>query len=374
MDEQRLEILFQKYLNKKATDAEKQEFFEFIRQPGSGEILRVLSEKYPVAEDLVIQLPDEASGQILTAVLASDEPDTVKIPFQHSIRRRWMPYAAAVLLLIIAGASYVFFHRQPTENVAVAGNQVIKDALPGHNGAVLTLSNGRSVVLDTAKNGRLMDGFTKSGDKITVEDAHVEYATLVTPMGRQQQIMLSDGTKVWLNAGSSLRFPTRFSGNQRKVEITGEVYFEVSHNGTRPFIVIAGKEEIKVLGTHFNVNAYADEKMVKTTLLEGSVKINDKAILRPGEQYGDGTISKVDADVSVAWVFGYFQYDHADIKTVMRQLSRWYDVEVRYEGKITSETFGGEIQRNLRLSEVLELLSVTGIHYTLNGKVLTIRP
>jgi hypothetical protein len=285
-----------------------------------------------------------------------------------------MPYAAAVVLLIIAGASYVFFHRDTTEKVAVAGNQVIRDALPGHNGAVLTLSNGRSIVLDTAKNGRLMDGFTKSGDKITVEDANVEYATLVTPMGRQQQITLSDGTKVWLNAGSSLRFPTRFSGSQRKVEITGEVYFEVAHNATRPFMVSAGKEEIKVLGTHFNVNAYADEQMVKTTLLEGSVKINNKAILQPGEQYGNGIVSKVDADVSVAWIFGYFQFEHADIKTVMRQLSRWYDVEVRYEGRITSEIFGGEIQRNLKLSEALELLSVTGIHYTLNGKMLTIRP
>jgi transmembrane sensor len=374
MDEQRLEILFQKYLSKTATDAEKREFFEFVRHPGSGEILRTLSEKYPVAEDLVIQLPEDASHQILTAVLASDQPAIASIPSQHSIGRRWMPYAAAILLLIVAGASYVFFHRDTTEKVAVAGNHVIMDAMPGHNGAVLTLSNGRSIVLDTAKNGRLMDGFTKSGDKITVEEAGVEYATLVTPMGRQQQITLSDGTKVWLNAGSSLRFPTRFSGNQRKVEITGEAYFEVAHNATRPFMVSAGKEEIKVLGTHFNVNAYADEQMVKTTLLEGSVKINDKAILQPGEQCGDGRISKVDAGVSVAWVFGYFQFEHADIKTVMRQLSRWYDVEVRYEGKITSEIFGGEIQRNLKLSEALELLSVTGIHYTLNGKMLIIRP
>jgi ferric-dicitrate binding protein FerR (iron transport regulator) len=114
--------------------------------------------------------------------------------------------------------------------------------------------------------------------------------------------------------------------------------------------------------------------MVKTTLLEGSVKINNNAILQPGEQYGNGIVSKVDTDASVAWVFGYFQFVHADIRTVMRQLSRWYDVEVRYEGKITSEVFGGEMQRNLKLSEVLEILSGTGIHYTLDGKILTIRP
>jgi hypothetical protein len=374
MDEQRLEILFFRYLNKTATDAEKREFFEFVREPGSDEILRTLSEKYPVAENLLIQLPDDASHQILTAVLASEKPATAQLPSKHPIRRLWMPYAAAVLLLTLAGASYVFFHRGPTKKVAVVGNLIIKDALPGHSGAVLLLSNGRSVVLDTARNGKLLEGFTKSDDKITVENAEAEYATLVTPPGRQQQVTLSDGTKVWLNAGSSLRFPTRFSAIQRRVEISGEVYFEVAHNATRPFLVRAGNEEISVLGTHFNVNAYADEQMVKTTLLEGSVKINNHAMLQPGEQYGNGVISKVDAEASVAWVFGYFQFDHADIKTVMRQLSRWYDVEVRYEGKITSELFGGGVQRNLKLSEVLELLSGTGIHYTLNGKMLTIRP
>jgi hypothetical protein len=374
MDEQRLEILFQKYLNKTATDAEKREFFELVRQPGSDELLRTLSEKYPVSENLQIRLPDDASHQILTAVLASDKPAIVQLPSKHPARKLWLPYAAAVVLLILAGASYVFFHRDNKAEVAVAGNLVIKDALPGHNGAVLMLSNGRSIVLDTARNGKLLDGFTKSGDKITVENANAEYATLITPLGRQQQVTLADGTKVWLNAGSSLRFPTRFSEIQRRVEITGEVYLEVAHNATRPFIVSAGNEEIKVLGTHFNVNAYADEQMVKTTLLEGSVKINNNAILQPGEQYGNGIISKVDADASVAWVFGYFQFEHADIKTVMRQLSRWYDVEVRYEGKITSEIFGGEMQRNLKLSQVLELLSGTGIHYTLNDKKLTIRP
>ena len=372
MDEQRLEKLFQSYLNKTATDAERREFFELVREPGSAEILRTLSEKYPVAENWLIPLPDDASRQILTAVLASEKPATVQLP--SNARKLWMPYAAAVLLLIVAGASFIFFHRDNKAAVAVAGNLVIKDALPGHSGAVLMLSNGRSIVLDTARNGKILEGFTKSDDKITVENAMGEYATLVTPMGRQEQITLSDGTKVWLNAGSSLRFPTRFSEIQRRVEITGEVYFEVAHNATRPFIVRAGNEEIKVLGTHFNVNAYADEQVVKTTLLEGSVKVNNNAILQPGEQYGNGIISKVHAEASVAWVFGYFQFEHADIRAVMRQLSRWYDVEVRYEGKMTSEIFGGEIQRNLKLSEVLEILSGTGIHYTLDGKMLTIRP
>jgi len=373
MDEKRLELLFIKYLNKTATEAEKREFFELIRQSGSDELLRTFSEKYPVAENLLIPLPDDASQQIFAAVLASEKPEAAPVFSIHRVRKLWVRYAAAVLVLIIAGTSYLFFHKDNKEKVAVVRSLVIKDVLPGHSGAILTLSNGRSIVLDTARNGRLSEGFTKSDDKITVDNANAEYATLVTPLGRQQQITLSDGTKVWLNAGSSLRFPIKFSAAQRRVEITGEAYFEVARNATKPFFVSAGSEEIKVLGTHFNVNAYADEQMVKTTLLEGSVKINDKTLLQPGEAYGNGIVSKVDADASVAWVFGYFQFEHADIRSVMRQLSRWYGVEVRYEGKITSELFGGEIQRNLKLSEVLDLLSGTGIHYTLNDKMLIIR-
>ena len=372
MNEQRLEILFQNYLNKTATDAEKREFFEFIRQPGSDELLRSFSEKYPVAENLPVQLPDDVSHQILSAVLASGRPEPVQLSSKPAAWKLWIPYAAAVLIMILTGGAYLFVHRSHKEEIVQAGNLVIKDALPGRNGAILILSSGKSIVLDTARNGMLVAGFKKSGDKITVENAGIEYATLVTPLGRQQQVTLSDGTRVWLNAGSSLRFPARFSGPRRRVEITGEVYFEVAHNASRPFMVRAGNEEIEVLGTHFNVNAYENEQIVKTTLLEGSVKIN-KAMLQPGEQYGNGIISKVDAEASVAWVFGFFQFEHADIKTVMRQLSRWYDVEVRYEGKITSESFGGEMQRNLKLSEVLDLLSGTGVHYTLNGKMLTIR-
>jgi len=373
MDQQRLEILFQKYLNKTATDAERREFFEFIREPGSDHLLQALSEKYPVGEDPLVPLPDDTSHQILSAVLASEKSAITQLPIRPAARRRWMSYAAAVLLLLVAGTSYLFYHKTAKAPAAMTGNVVIKDALPGHSGAILMLSDGRSIVLDTAKNGRLKEGFTKSDSMIAVADTRVEYATLVTPLGRQQQLTLSDGTKVWLNAGSSVRFPTRFSGTQRKVEVTGEVYFEVASNAARPFMVTTGKEDIMVLGTQFNVNAYPDESTVRTTLLEGSIRVDDKAVLRPGQQYADGIVSEVDADASVAWVTGFFHFEHSDIKTVMRQLSRWYDVEVRYEGKPTSESFGGEIQRNLKLSEVLDLLSGIGIHYTLNDKILIIR-
>ena len=373
MDQLRLEILFQKYLNKTATDAERREFFELVREPGSDQLLQALSEKYPVGEDLLIPLPHDTSHQILSAVLASEKPAIAQLSIRPVARRRWMSYAAAVLLLVVAGTSYLFFHKTAKAPAAVTGNVVIKDALPGHSGAILMLSDGKSIVLDTAKNGRLKEGFTKSDSMIAVADTRVEYATLVTPPGRQQQLTLSDGTKVWLNAGSSVRFPTRFSGTQRKVEVTGEVYFEVASNAARPFMVTLGKEDIMVLGTHFNVNAYPDESTVRTTLLEGSIRVDDKAVLRPGQQYADGIVSEVDADASVAWVTGFFHFEHSDIKTVMRQLSRWYDVEVRYEGKPTSESFGGEIQRNLKLSEVLDLLSGIGIHYTLNDKILIIR-
>ncbi len=375
MKEQKLEILFQRYLNKTATDAEKQAFFELIRQPGAGKMLRTLSERYAVPDDFLMALSEAASHRILTAVFAAGNPPAAMlVRHLHFFRQRRVWVAAAALLLIVTGSVYLLLQRTDKKAVAVVGNQVFKDVSPGHCGALLILSGGRSIVLDTAKNGKLAEGFIKSSGAVTVQSTHLEYATLFTPLGRQQQITLSDGTKVWLNAGSSFRFPTVFTGGRRSVEINGEAYFEVAHNTALPFMVKAGNEEIKVVGTHFNVNAYADEQTVRTTLLEGSVQINNRIMLRPGEQYGNGLISKVNTDLSVAWVFGYFQFDHATIKEVMRQLARWYDVEVSYEGKITSEVFGGEMQRTLKLSEVLDLLSGTGIHYTLNGKTLIIRP
>ena len=194
---------------------------------------------------------------------------------------------------------------------------------------------------------------------------------------------MSDGTAVWLNAASSLRFPTSFNGNERRVELTGEGYFEVTKNAAMPFKVLVDDMEVKVLGTHFNVNAYSDENDIKTTLLEGQVIVTngrEEAILKPGQQVQlltDGRlkkINKVDLDAVMAWKTGLFSFKNADIKSVMSQLSNWYDVDVIYKNNYDDDRlFEGEIQKSLSLNQVLDLLSDNKIKYEIKDKVLIIK-
>ena len=211
------------------------------------------------------------------------------------------------------------------------------------------------------------------------------YNTITTANGNQYQLILSDGSRVWLNAASSIRFPTSFSGYERKVEITGEAYFEVAKNAAKPFKVdfknkAGEKDEIEVLGTHFNVNTYTDEPEMKTTLLEGSVKItaaNKMQMLAPGQQArltinGIELKKNVDLDQVMAWKNGYFLFDNTDIYTLMRQISRWYNIEVIYEPNVKNDVFFGEIERKAELNEVLKILEVGDLHFKLNGHKLTV--
>jgi ferric-dicitrate binding protein FerR (iron transport regulator) len=210
------------------------------------------------------------------------------------------------------------------------------------------------------------------------------YNTISTPKGGQYQVTLSDGSKVWLNAASSLRFPATFSGKERKVELTGEGYFEVAHNKKMPFHVTVNDLDVEVLGTHFNINAYADESAIKTTLLEGSVKVvkgNETKIIEPGEQASVTTSEdeinvkqQVDLEQVVAWKNGIFQFERADIESVMRQISRWYDIDVDYHGRV-SEHFGGTISRDVNISDVLKMLEMTGgVNFKIDGKKVIVMP
>jgi len=218
------------------------------------------------------------------------------------------------------------------------------------------------------------------------------YNTLTTPRGNQYQIVLPDGSKVWLNAASSITYPTSFTDAERRITMTGEAYFEVAKKerdagggtGRVPFIVVVDGTEVEVLGTHFNINAYKEEPALLTTLLEGSVKVSahgHQQLIRPGEQTvvtpsgtGIGLKKDVDLDEVVAWKNGYFQFDHADIQTIMRQIARWYDVEISFEGKVPERKFGGDISRDLKLSEVLYGLNLSKIHFRIEGKKLAILP
>ncbi|NOW98085.1 FecR family protein [Mucilaginibacter sp. SG564] len=301
--------------------------------------------------------------------------------------------AAAVIIMILAGI-YALNHRQKTPQTVAATKPVVHDFAPGSNKVILTLSNGSKIELNDAKKGKVAD---EGGTLINkTADGQISYAkqegadhlknqqlfnTAATPRGGQYQLVLADGTRVWLNAASSVKYPVEFSGSERKVELTGEAYFEVAHDQKRPFRVVSNGQMVEVLGTHFNINAYDNEQAVKTTLLQGSVRIvagaNIKTI-KPGEQaqlkHGQVTVNAVDTDEAVAWKNGFFNFNDADIGTVMRQLTRWYDLEVKYEGSIPQRQFTGEISRNVTARQILDILSFKKIHYRIDGNTIVITP
>lgn len=303
-------------------------------------------------------------------------------------------FVGAASLLIVAASIFFFYliNSGAFKHTPAYNHNVLADIRPGGNKAILTLSDGRVLALDSLSSGLL----AQQGSVHVLKSAQgqvdyraggspsgeVTYNTMTTPRGGTFKLTLSDGTKVWLNAGSSLRYPVSFNGlKERRVELSGEAYLEVAANKSSLFYVEAGKATVKVLGTHFDVMAYSDEKEIQTTLLEGGVAVSQDAfvkVLRPGQQARitqDGALSvfDVDADDYVAWKDGLIDLHHSDLAAVMRQISRWYDVEVVYEGSaMPSRALGGVVPRTLNLSEVLKVLKLMGINYRLEGRKLTV--
>jgi len=328
----------------------------------------------------------------------------------HGKRKRFslMKVAAAAIIIVLFGlGAYFWFNRSAQEEKIVADTKnakLVHDVAPGGNKAILLLADGSSIILDSAAKGTLAQQgnteISKTGDGSLLYNAGISssavlYNTLSTPRGGQYQITLPDGTKVWLNAASSLRYPTAFLGKQREVELNGEAYFEVApliHKGGEkiPFIVHAnpssgkGGMKVEVLGTHFNVMAYNDENSIRTTLLEGSVKVikeNEASMLKAGQQAAFikqedkiNIISNPDLELAVAWKNGYTSFRSADIKTIMRQVARWYDVDIVYESDIPERTFTGEVPRDSRLSELLKIFEASNIHFIIEGKVIKLKP
>jgi transmembrane sensor len=305
----------------------------------------------------------------------------------------WLGMAAALILFAAAGA-YFFINTKSTR-VDYARHKK-QDLIPGSNKAVLTLAGGRTVILNDASEGSIASegavAISKAGEGKVVYNSTgktsnvVAFNTLTTPRGGQYSVTLSDGTKVWLNAASSIKFPTVFNGNSREVEITGEAYFEVAHNAAKPFRVVSNNQKVEVLGTHFDVNAYADESDIKTTLFEGKVEVSTKnknATLHPGQQAqmkttGAGAAIAVNtlqhAEEIIAWKNGFFEFNQSGVQDIMRQVARWYDVEVTYAGQIPDKTFSGTIARNVNASQLLEILSYSGLHFKIEGKKIIITP
>lgn len=296
------------------------------------------------------------------------------------IATRWWA-AAAVLLLMGMGAWYFTQRPQPI-TPQISKTNPSPDVDPGREGAILTLSDGSQLTIDSLHNGLVT---TQNGVKVMLQNGQLSYQEggdksnrdlvyniMSTPKGRSFQLKLPDGTSVWLNALSSIRYPTAFSGKERKVDITGEVYFEIAPNAASPFYVnINNKATLQVLGTHFNVNAYENERSMNTTLLEGAVRIqrnNGEAIqLKPGQQAQFSDKIKVvpveDTDKVLAWKNGLFNFEGAHLDQVLRQLERWYDIQVVYEDSVPDIQFFGEISRNLKLSEVIDALKMSDVHF-----------
>ena len=394
MPNNRINDLFQKYFDKTASAEERNELMMLISKGNSDkELLDLMEDTYqtyvPERNPFVLGKREKMLQQIHTGIAAANEK---KISTTFFRKNGVFKYIAAASILICMGVfAYLF-----VENHSTRRQMAKMDFVPGGNKAVLTLSDGSTIVLNGAKNGTLtnQDGIavnktqegeiaydaTKSGQ---AQNGKLAYNTIATPKGGQYQVILADGTKVWLNAASSIVFPTQFKGSERHVEICGEVYFEVAKNKTKPFFVKAGKQTVEVLGTHFNINSYTDEPDIKTTLLEGSVKIQQlnssySALLKPGQQAvnrssGPILVKPADLEQAVAWKYGLFQINDASIETIMRQASRWYDVEVEYQGKIPQRKFSGKIKRNVKASEFLQMLTYFNVRFSMEGRKIIVK-
>lgn len=311
---------------------------------------------------------------------------------------KWM--AAAVAFLGVFVAIYLI-NQRPVQPLAIIKNQskpLNNDALPGGDKAVLTLANGAQIVLDSAHNGQLarqggtIIGKTANGQLVydatkSVGDNHsstLALNTITTPRGGQYTVVLPDGTKVWLNAASSLRFPASFTGKERNVELNGEGYFEVAKNAAKPFKVKVNKLEVEVLGTHFNIMAYKDEPKIETILIEGSVKIKNgtaEALLKPGQEALAGQkdtylkVQQANIEEAMAWKNGYFLFNAENIQSIMRKISRWYDMDVVYVGNVENKDFDGTVSRFKNVSEVLKMLELTdAIHFKVEEGRIIVMP
>ncbi len=318
----------------------------------------------------------------------------------HILRTKWFRYAAAAMLVIVAGLFFWIYQQSFKQRGTLTSAPLKIDVAPGKEGAILTLDDGSTIVLDSLGNGLVT---TQNGSKILLKNGQliynkdgsvngqVAYNKMTTPKGRQFQLVLPDGSKAWLNAASSLRYPVVFTGNERKVEVTGEVYFEVAKNAKMPFRVkINDETEVEVIGTQFNVNCYKNEANINTTLLEGSVQImngDEKAVIKPGQQAQVGgqsqitnehrikIVNDVDVEKVMAWKNGVFNFQDATLEEVMRQLERWYDIDVKYEKGVPPLEFMGKMGRDLSLSEVLRGLEISEVHFRIEeGRKLVVTP
>jgi len=374
------------------TEEETLEFFSYVHDPVyAGEVKQILGSSM---EDEITgkELDLPVQDRLLAHIFSQDLP--VKRKNQSM---SWLKYAAAVLFVVSVGIYFLFQLRNTSDTQYQYSKNNIK---PGKNKATLTLSDGSKIVLDDVREGEIAKqaGFSiakKSNGQVVYTAVPNLYNVKVTnainaistPRGGQYQVVLPDGSKVWLNAASSLKFPAVFAAGQRKVELSGEAYFEVSKDKTRPFIVKTSKQQVEVLGTHFNISSYADESSTRTDLFEGAVRVTvasgsgqkQEVVLKPAQR---STVqdNKISIQLSVekealAWKEGYFMFNHESIESIMRKVARWYDVEILYKGDVQRETFIGRVSKYENVAELLKVLERTEtIHFKIEGRKIIVSP
>lgn len=398
MSESRLEYLFKCYINNKYSGPEEEELMALLSNPENEEQVQILMDRFMENTRHEIQMSDQAAASILNNILKRGKGFVIQKKNSKTVYTFWLGLAASVLI-ILGGAYFISDKKEHAiakqDSSSSVGLKTEKSAkiLPGGHHAVLTTSDGKAIILDSMPNGLLTQQGSTDVKKLGglleykapasfIGDTVISYNTVSTPRGGQYQIVLSDGSKVWLNAASSIRFPTAFSASLREVELTGEAYFEVAKNKEKPFQVKVRDLKIAVLGTHFNVKAYEDESEIKTSLLEGSVKIiqgKEAGLLKPGQQavinFKDDKVKIANADMVevIAWKNGLFRFEGANIETIMREIGRWYDVEIVYAGKVPRRRFEGKINRNAGLSEVLRILELSNVKFSIAGKKIIVQ-
>jgi ferric-dicitrate binding protein FerR (iron transport regulator) len=381
--------LLKRYLDGQCSVREGEELFAWL---ASNEARRPLLEALEREFQAHAGEPAaEVAGEISERIRGRLMKEVGKRPIP--MRRTWMAAAAAILALGVGAYTWKTHTRSAPASAPRAQQLPAQDVAPGGNKALLTLGDGRTIALDSVAEGQLVRqggaGLVKVGEgqlayKAEGAQGAVLYNTISTPRGGQYQVVLADGTRVWLNASSTLKFPTAFSGNERRVTLQGEGYFEVAPASYKPFRVTVGTMTVDVLGTHFDIMAYTDEKAVATTLLEGSVRVTEgsaSGLVRPGQaalldpEAHDIKVNAADTEAAVAWKNGYFRFDGVDLPVVMRQLSRWYDVDVDYQGKQgKTYEFVGTVARSANLSSVLKVLEINGVQVKIQGKKLIVTP
>ncbi|MGX5689710.1 FecR family protein [Arcticibacter tournemirensis] len=399
--------LFKRFIENKSSQEELKELFNYFRTSSEEDLRFLIVREMELQEGPGEEKGEEVKMQDLYRQISATINTKSSGKGRIAQWNRWhVSAAAAVAIIFIATGLYLW--NRTTSPIATGSEKkaLIADIQPGTNKAVLTLADGKKIALDDAKAGHLVQlsgiSVTKTADGQIVynmqnagpdklcQQKEVHYNSITTPAGGQFQVILPDGTKVWLNAASGIRFPMVFNPEERKVEMTGEVYFEVAAKKI-PFVVSTRGQDVEVLGTHFNINAYPEEKDIRTTLLEGRVRVSPKTtvkssalrsqILKPGEQSVNNpnthslSVHTVDAEEAIAWKNGLLVFNDTDIGNIMRQISRWYNVEVKYEGDVKGRQFAGSVSRYDNVSQVLAMLESTGvIHFKIEGRRITVMP